>query len=76
MTDLVYLRDAQLQELNSTVVDVDSQTHAVVLDQTIFYVTGGGQPHDTGTLVWDQTAASVVDVRRNSGVVHLSLIHI
>jgi misacylated tRNA(Ala) deacylase len=33
----------------------------VVLDQTAFYVTGGGQPHDTGTL----GDAAVVDVRKD-----------
>ena len=25
----------------------------VVLDQTVFYPTGGGQPGDSGTLIWD-----------------------
>jgi misacylated tRNA(Ala) deacylase len=34
--------------------------HRVALDRTAFYPTGGGQPHDTGTLA----AAPVVDVRK------------
>ena len=32
-----------------TVVGVRS-TGAIALDRTAFYPTGGGQPHDTGTL--------------------------
>ena len=48
MTELLFLRDAYLRECTSTVVDV--RDNAVVLDKTIFYYTGGGQPHDTGIL--------------------------
>gem|GEM_PF-4762 len=69
MTELVYLEDAQLRELDSTVVAADSEARAVVLDRTIFYVTGGGQPHDSGRLAWDGGSASVVDVRKRDGAV-------
>ena len=48
MTDLLYLRDAYLTEFTATVVDV--RDGGLVLDRTAFYPTGGGQPHDTGTL--------------------------
>jgi misacylated tRNA(Ala) deacylase len=68
LTELLYLRDAELREFDATVVAVVDG--GVVLDQTAFYVTGGGQPHDTGTL----GAARVTDVRkdRDTGdVVHL-----
>ena len=41
---------------------------AVVLDRTAFYPTGGGQPHDTGTL----NGAQVIEVvERDGTVVHL-----
>jgi misacylated tRNA(Ala) deacylase len=50
MTDQIYLRDAYLKEMDATVRDV--RDGAVVLDQTVFYATGGGQQHDTGTLTW------------------------
>jgi misacylated tRNA(Ala) deacylase len=50
MTDQIYLRDAYLKEMDATVQDV--RDGAVVLDQTVFYATGGGQQHDTGTLAW------------------------
>jgi misacylated tRNA(Ala) deacylase len=58
LTELLYLRDAYLREFDATVTAVDATR--VVLDQTAFYATGGGQPHDTGTLA----GASVVDVRK------------
>ena len=48
MTELLYLRDAYLR-----VVPGDGggrRDGAVALDRTAFYPTGGGQPHDTGTL--------------------------
>ena len=33
----------------------------MVLDRTVFYARGGGQPGDTGTLRWDGGEARVVD---------------
>jgi misacylated tRNA(Ala) deacylase len=47
-TDLLYLRDAYLTDFDATVVALDGGR--VALDRTAFYPTGGGQPHDTGTL--------------------------
>ncbi len=47
-TELLYLRNAYLREFDATVVAVDGDRAA--LDQTAFYATGGGQPHDTGTV--------------------------
>ena len=48
MSDLLYQRDAYLRAFRATVVD--RRDRAVALDRTAFYPTGGGQPHDTGTL--------------------------
>ena len=48
--ELLYLRDAYRQDFDATVVDVDGEGRRVALDRTAFYATGGGQPHDTGTL--------------------------
>lgn len=63
MTELLYLRDAYLQAFDALVVDV--RDGAVALDQTAFYPTGGGQPHDTGTL----GGLRVVDVRKEGDLV-------
>ena len=47
---MLYLRDAYLREMDATVIAVDADGRRVALDRTVFYATGGGQPHDTGTL--------------------------
>jgi misacylated tRNA(Ala) deacylase len=49
-TDPLFLRDAFQREADATVTDVDADGRRVALDATIFYATGGGQPHDTGRL--------------------------
>jgi misacylated tRNA(Ala) deacylase len=69
-TELLYLRDAEERSMDAVVSAVIDG--GVVLDRTVFYVTGGGQPHDTGTLTWDGGSARVVDVRKADGeVVHV-----
>jgi misacylated tRNA(Ala) deacylase len=62
-TDLLYMHDAYLREMTATVVD--ARDGAIALDRTVFYPTGGGQPHDTGTL----GPAAVVDVRKEGNLV-------
>jgi misacylated tRNA(Ala) deacylase len=62
-TELLYLRDAYQREFDATVVSV--RDDAVALDVTAFYPTGGGQPHDTGTL----GEGRVVDVRKEGDLV-------
>ena len=67
-TSLLYLHDAYLREFTATVVDVrpdEGSGAAVALDQTAFYATGGGQPHDTGTV----GGARVVNVRKEGPLV-------
>ncbi|MCA1676067.1 MAG: alanyl-tRNA editing protein, partial [Actinobacteria bacterium] len=61
-TELLYLRDSSLRSFEAMVVDADES--GVALDRTAFYVTGGGQPHDTGFLRWDGNEARVVEVRK------------
>jgi misacylated tRNA(Ala) deacylase len=50
VSDLLYLRDAYLRSFTATVTAVDGEGGRVALDRTAFYATGGGQPHDTGSL--------------------------
>jgi misacylated tRNA(Ala) deacylase len=66
-TDLAYLRDAYVRIDEATVLAVDGDR--IVLDRTIFYPTGGGQPHDTGTLRWGNESPRVIDVRKEGAVV-------
>jgi misacylated tRNA(Ala) deacylase len=63
VSELLYLRDAYQRSFRATVVD--EADGAVALDRTAFYPTGGGQPHDTGTLA----GVAVVDVRKDGDVV-------
>lgn len=60
-TELLYLTDSYLREFDATVRDVDAVGRRVTLDRSAFYPTGGGQPHDTGTLA----GLPVVDVRKD-----------
>lgn len=64
-TDLLYLRDAELRTFDATVVDVDAEGRRIALDRTAFYPTGGGQPHDTGTLA----GLEVTGVRKEGDLV-------
>ncbi|MER2128835.1 DHHA1 domain-containing protein [Solibacillus sp.] len=50
MKDLLYYQDATISEFHATVVKTGSEEgrNYIVLDNTAFYPTGGGQPHDTG----------------------------
>ena len=52
MTEEIFRSDAYLKECEAAVTGVDSQ--GIRLDRTVFYPTGGGQPGDTGTLVFPE----------------------
>jgi misacylated tRNA(Ala) deacylase len=52
MTTALYLEDAYQREAHGIVVAI-TEEGGIVLDGSIFYPTGGGQPGDSGWLVWD-----------------------
>lgn len=64
-TAKLYFRDSSLLEFSATVIDAkpSARGDCVVLDQTAFYPSGGGQPNDTGTL----GDSRVVDVFEDEG---------
>jgi misacylated tRNA(Ala) deacylase len=65
MTELLYLIDAYRRAVEATVVgQVDD---AVVLDRTVFYPGGGGQPADVGSLVAGGAAWTVTRAARGEG---------
>tara|TARA_Y100001970_G_scaffold57548_1_gene72920 strand:+ start:3372 stop:4079 length:708 start_codon:yes stop_codon:yes gene_type:complete len=43
----------------------------VELDKTAFYHLGGGQPADTGKLLWEKNEINVVDVRKKNRIRHM-----
>jgi alanyl-tRNA synthetase len=65
------LDDQGRTEFEAVVLDVFERGdgYDVVLDQTMFYPEGGGQPADTGTLATDDHAVEVTDVQELDGVV-------
>jgi len=50
VTERLYLADDAVTTFEATVERVLSDPDRLVLDRTHFYPTGGGQPHDTGTV--------------------------
>ena len=73
VTDRLYLQDAYLYDFEATVIDI--QENRVELDRTAFYVTGGGQPSDRGTIEWDGKTSFVSDVKTVDGkVCHFMLV--
>jgi len=72
MTEELFREDAYLKECAATVRAVTADG-ALVLDRTVFYPTGGGQPGDTGTLTKsDGTAVPIVDTRKGeAGILHV-----
>ena len=70
-TDLLFLRDAYQRTDDGHVVASDGAR--VALDRCVFYPTGGGQPHDTGSLSWDGGSAAVTAVAKDGDDVWLTL---
>src|SRR5438270_7848428 len=72
-TERLYYTDSRLLEFDARVIDLDERDDgavAVVLDRTVFYPTGGGQPNDTGTL-GDARVVDCIDAE-DDGVLHVS----
>ncbi|MDQ3974553.1 MAG: alanyl-tRNA editing protein [Actinomycetota bacterium] len=68
-SEQLYATDAYRSEFEATVADRDEAAGGVALLRTAFYPGGGGQPHDTGVLVWDGGRARVRRVTREGGLV-------
>ncbi len=58
MTEALFRSDPYLRECEAVVTAVNAQG-GIVLDRTVFYPTGGGQPGDAGVLEWPNGAARI-----------------
>jgi misacylated tRNA(Ala) deacylase len=67
VTEELFLGDSYLRQFEARVVELSGRE--VILDRTVFYPGGGGQPPDKGTLGIGPVRASVVDARREGGEV-------
>lgn len=52
MTEALFRDDAYRKACEATVVAINDR-NGIILDQTVFYPTGGGQPGDSGTLTME-----------------------
>lgn len=71
MTERVYSTDAYATSMEAVVLETDSEDGRILLDRTVFYPGGGGQPHDVGRLWVGDDEVPVVRVTQDgSGVWH------
>ena len=73
MTKILYMDNIEgnyLREFNARVTKIKKDY--VLLDQTAFYPIGGGQPSDTGYLMWDDEKVVVKEViKKGDSVKHI-----
>ncbi len=72
MTELLFRDDAYRRETTATVLAVDAT--GIVLDRTVFYPQGGGQPGDPGDLAGPNGAVAIATTlysRDRSAVLHV-----
>lgn len=71
MTEELFRNDAYLRSCSATVVDVTDGE--VILDQTVCYPEGGGQPGDQGTMTLaNGETVKIIDTRKgDAGIRHI-----
>jgi misacylated tRNA(Ala) deacylase len=71
MTERVFLHNPAATNISATVTA--STPDGIVLDRTVFYARGGGQPGDTGTLRWNGKETIIIDTAKgeDGDVLHL-----
>lgn len=72
MTQRLFLDDPTLTSTSATVIA--SGPEGIVLDRTVFYARGGGQPGDTGALRWAGGAVTIAEAVKGDGeaILHLA----
>ena len=65
MTEEIAARDAYQRSVEAVVEEASAD--GIVLDRTVFYPRGGGQPGDTGSISWPDGRVEVTDTFRKQG---------
>lgn len=69
-THAIYLEDSYAKEMDATILEVVPESgnrYRMILDKTVFYPMGGGQPTDQGTLTGEGYQAKVYQVMMKDG---------
>lgn len=66
MTELLFRKDAYLTTAEATVTGHTGEG-GIILDASIFYATGGGQPGDSGALHWSGGAVPIATTIKGDG---------
>lgn len=64
MTRMLFRDDPYLSEAQARVLEVTDEGH-IVLDQSLFYPRGGGQPGDAGRLSWEGGTLDIADALKH-----------
>lgn len=72
MTTELFREDGYLKQCTATISEI--QDGSIIVDQTVFYPTGGGQPGDSGSLIReDNSVIKITDTvkdRENGKILH------
>lgn len=66
MTDLLFREDAYLRRVDAVVI-AHTAEGGVICDRSVFYPTGGGQPGDSGVLLWDNGRLQIATAVKAEG---------
>ena len=66
MTELLFREDAYLREAEAVVTGHTAEG-GILCDRSIFYPTGGGQPGDSGLILWDGGRLSIATAVKAEG---------
>ncbi|HLT92302.1 MAG TPA: alanyl-tRNA editing protein [Woeseiaceae bacterium] len=70
MTEELFREDSYVRECEASVIA--AAPDGIVLDRTVFYPMGGGQPGDSGRLEWDGGSVRIADTRYGeAGIRHV-----